>query len=195
MTDIGGRGRGGAARGTEGGAMNVEIRGLYFKAVKTVFPGIAAIVGPERGERFENIDQAGWYDGAVYFETVKYLGAHISPQAMALIGNQIVEEFFKLLPEAASYGPKQIMSKVPEVYRELIRGPGTGAWWVESYETGRAVLAENGAAPSRTVSLGILRGVLEARGAYNVRSEVLNERAVGSAVNRYLIEWIHPSGE
>jgi hypothetical protein len=176
-------------------AVNVEIRGIYFKAVKDVFPGIVIIVGPERGKQFDNIDPAGWYDGAVYFDTVRYLRKCLSPQAMVLIGNQIVEEFFKLFPEVSSYGPRLLVSKVPVFYKELIRGPDAGAWWVEKYEPGRVILAENGVAPSPDISIGVLRGALEAGGAYNVRSEVLNERAAGSTCNRYLLEWMHPSGE
>jgi len=175
--------------------MNVEIRGVYLIAIKAIFPGIAAIVGPERGKYFESIDPAGWYGGDVYFDTIKYLRDHILPQAMVLFGNQILEEFIKLVPEISSFGPRLLVSNVPEFYKKLVRGPDAGEWCVESYEPGRVVLAENGASPSPAVSLGVLRGALEMSGAYNVRSELLNERIAGSKVNRYLIEWIHPSGE
>lgn len=175
--------------------MDIEIRGIYYKAVKNVFPGVAAIIGAELGKRFDDIDAVGWYDGTAYFETVKYLRDHISPQSMVLIGNEIIAEFRKLLPLLETAGPRVLAQNVPEFYANLVRGPGAGAWRVESYEPGRAILAENGATTSPALALGMIRAILESCGAYNVRAEVLNERAAGASENRYLFEWIHPSGE
>jgi len=175
--------------------MNIEIRGIYYKAVKNVFPGIAAIVGPELGKCFDDIDGAGWYDGKAYFEAVKYLRDHISPPSMVLVGNEIVEELKKLIPELTTARPRALALKVPEFYANLARGPDAGAWLVESYEPGKAILAENGATTSPVLALGMIRAILESCGAYNVRAEILNERSAGSALNRYLFEWIHPSGE
>lgn len=175
--------------------MDVQVRGILIMAMRDAFTGITAILGPERAGYFEEVEAAGWYDGNPYYEALRYLRDHTSPRALLLVGNRVVEELRAFLPGLNEATPKWLADEIGRLYHELVRGPASGDWRLEHYEPGRAILAEDSTLSNPVFGAGILRGALEMVGAYNVRVELLNERDAGSAFNRYLVEWIHPSGE
>lgn len=175
--------------------MDAEVRGVFLQALKDALPDLTSIVGPELGAHFENIKPDNWYDGRCYFETIAFLREHISPQAMALVGSRFVEELKTKLPVLGSGSPREMAYRAAEIYGAFVRGSEGGYWRLESYEPGRAVIAECSASWNPALSAGIIRGSLENAGAYNVRIELLSNRQEGAPENRYLVEWIHPSGE
>ena len=173
----------------------IECRGMYYQAIKEVFPHITEILTPELAPHFEgDIDPAAWYDARPYLETVRYLIEHISPGCMALLGGHlagIAEDNFKQFGVDST---RQLAEVLPEVYRNNVRGEEAGEWIVEEYKPGRAIIRETAITANVDFVSGVLRGGLEALGACNIRVSVLDERNAGAAANRYLVEWIEPPG-
>jgi len=175
--------------------VDIEVRGVLLQALKEAFPAITSIVGPELGKFFEDVDPGGWYEGRAYFETMAFLRNHISPQAMIHIGNRLLDELKTAFPPLGTSSPREMAHRVADFHDFFVRGAGAGGWRLEDYEPGRAVIAEDSPFSNPLLAAGIIRGGLENTGAYNVRIEVLNDRSEGASENRYLVEWIHPSGE
>jgi len=173
----------------------MEVRGIFYRALKQVFPHIGEIVGEGLGKYFEDIDGAGWYEAAPYLATVEYLRDRISPQVMVLIGNQLVETIREYMPDFDVDSPAELAEKLPELYRNFVRGEGTGDWHVEEFAAGRAVIRETGITGSVDFSVGVIKSSLEAVGAYNVRVAVIDDRAEGADANRYLAEWLEPDAD
>lgn len=170
----------------------MEVRGTFFLALKEVFPHIGEIVGEDLGKYFENIDAEGWYDAAPYLAAVEYLRDRISPQVMVLIGNQLVETVKEQLRGLEAATPQELAERLPEFYRQYVRGEGAGEWRVEEFAPGRAVFKETGVTGNVDFSVGIIKSSLEAVGAYNVRVAVIDDRARGADANRFLAEWMEP---
>lgn len=171
------------------------MRGVLLRALKEALPAIESIVGPELGRFFEDIEADGWYDSRVYLETMAFLRQHLSPQAMLFVGNRLLDELKTAFPPLGTSSPREMAHRVGDFHDFFVRGSGAGGWHLESYEPGRAVIIEDSPFSNPLLAMGIIRGGLENTGAYNVRIEVLSDRAEGAPENRYLVEWIHPSGE
>ncbi len=173
----------------------LEIRGLYYRLIKDVFPQIGEIVGPELGRFYDDIDVDAWYDGEPFFATLRYLKEFISPQVMVLIGGQFMEMFQGYLKERGITTTRALAAATPGLYRELVRGTTAGEWIVEDFRPGRAVVVETGTTGAGSdFALGVLKGALNAVNASNVRTTVLDDQKHGASVNRYLVEWLEGPG-
>ena len=171
-------------------ASKLEVRGVFYRMLKEVFPHIEEIVGEGIGKHFEGIDPDAWYDAGPYLVAVDYLRERISPQVMVLIGNRLVEVIEAEIRDFDIGSPREVAEKLPEIYRGFVRGEGAGDWHTEEYAPGRAVIVETGVTGNVSFAAGVLKSSVEAVGAYNVRVTVLDERAKGAAANRYLLEWM-----
>jgi uncharacterized protein (TIGR02265 family) len=170
----------------------MEVRGIFFRALKEVFPHIGEIVGEDLGKYFEDIDAEGWYDAAPYLAAVMYLRERISQQVMVLIGNQLVETIKGQIRDLEATSPRELAERLPELYRLYVRGEGAGDWRVEEFAPGRAIIKETGITGNVDFSVGIIKSSLETVGAYNVRVAVIDDRAQGADANRFLAEWMEP---
>jgi hypothetical protein len=173
----------------------MEVRGIFYRALKQVFPHIGEIVGEGLGKHFQDVDGAGWYDAAPYLATVEYLRDRISPQVMVLIGNQLVETIREYMQDFDVASPAELAEKLPELYRNFVRGEGAGDWRLQEFTAGRAVIRETGITSNVDISVGVIKSALEAAGAYNVRVAVIDDRAQGGDANRYLAEWLEPDAD
>ena len=72
------------------------------------------------------------------------------------------------------------------------RGADAGKWTLEEYRGGRAVVSYDGIFAGPDLCVGIMNRALELVGAYGVRVKVVENRAQGGAVDRYLLEWMEP---
>jgi hypothetical protein len=173
----------------------IECRGIYYQAVKEVFPHITEILTPELAVHFEGqIDPEAWYDARPYLATVGYLIEHISPDFMALLGGHLAEIAKDNFEQFGVDSSRKLAAILPQIYRNNVRGEDAGEWLVEEYKPGRAIIRETAITANVDFVSGVLRGGLEAMGAYNIRVSVLDERNTGADANRYLVEWIEPPG-
>ncbi len=172
-----------------------QVRGILFRMVRGAFPYLETIVGPELGRYFQKVDDDGWFNGAPYLEARRYLSKHMSADVMVGIGKQLAEVFKDYLAARHVRTPSTFVERIPELYAEVARGPGAGAWEVETSGPGRAVIRENGITGSTGLGAGALKGCLETVGAYNVRVTIVDDAARGASHNRYLVEWLEGEGE
>jgi hypothetical protein len=174
----------------------IEVRGIFYQAIKNVFPHIAEIVPPELGKHFEKeIDPGGWYNAEPYVATVEYLLEHISPQVMVLLGNELTEVGKREMLDMGITSTEEFAQKLNGLYPQFVRGAGTGAWVVEEYRPGRMVIKETGIVRNISFILGVLKSLFSAFEAVNIRITVLDEREKGAEFNRFLIEWIESNSE
>lgn len=176
-------------------AVGIEVRGAVLQALKEAFPAMESAVRAELWACFKDVDPEAWYDAAIYIETMSFLKEHISPPAMLSVGNRLVDLLKSACPPLETKSPREMAHRVTDYYNYFIRGEAAGEWHLESYEPGRAIVVEKAVLSNPFLASGIMRGGLENTGAYNVRIEILSDRAEGAPENRYLVEWIHPSGE
>jgi hypothetical protein len=173
----------------------IECRGIYYQAIKEVFPHITEVLTPELAAHFEGeIDPEAWYDARPYLETVGYLIAHISPDFMALLGGHLAGIAKGNFEQFGVDSTRKLAAILPRIYSNNVRGEEAGEWIVEEYKPGRAIIKETAITANVDFVSGVLRGGLEALGAYNIRISVLDERGAGADANRYLVEWIEPPG-
>ncbi len=171
----------------------IECRGVYYQAVKVVFPHIAEILPPELGRHFEEeIDPEAWYDARPYLKSIQYLLDYISPEVMVLLGGYLIEiskdNFIKFGVDST----RKLAEVLPKMYHNNVRGEEAGEWVVEEYRPGRAILRETAITANVNFIKGVLKGGLEALGCCNIRVAVLEDRAEGAPANRYLVEWMEP---
>ena len=173
----------------------IEVRGIFYQAIKNVFPHVAVILPPELGGYFEEeIDPAAWYEGEPYLAALEYLIKRVSPQSTALLGNELTEIGRGELEELGVTTAAEFAEKVAGIYPLFVRGPGTGGWAAEEYRPGRMVLRETAIISNVDFGTGVLKAIFGAFGAFNIRVTVLDERGRGAEANRYLVEWIEPPG-
>jgi hypothetical protein len=171
----------------------IECRGIYYQAIKEVFPHITELLPAKLAARFEGeIDPEAWYDAHPYLETIGYLLERISPGVMALLGGHLAEIALANFREFGIESTAQLAEVLPKIYHNNVRGEESGEWLVEEYRPGRAVLKETAITANVDFVSGVLRGGLEALGACNIRITVLEDRTKGAEENRYLVEWIEP---
>lgn len=164
--------------------------------MKNVFPDVVTVVDPELGKHFEgDIDTDAWYDAGPYVKTVEYLVGHISPEAVSFLGKEFVEIMREWFGEMGIRTMEDFANKAPHLYHEFIRGPEGEGWEIEKFRPGRIVIKETGFLPYVDFVSGVIKGALEALGGLNVRVAVLDDRAKGSEVNRYLAEWIEAEND
>ena len=108
--------------------VEAEVRGTLYQMVKDAFPHVAEIVGPDLGKHFQEIDGDGWYDAGPYLETITYLMEHISPQAAALIGRQLIEVLGSGMLASGITTPQELLANAPRLYGGLGGGKGGGGW-------------------------------------------------------------------
>jgi len=174
---------------------SIECRGVYYQAIKAVFPHIGGILPPELGRYFEDeIDPEAWYDARPYLESIQYLIDYISPEVMVLLGSYLIEISKDNFKEFGVDSSRKLAEILPEMYRNNVRGREAGEWVLEEYRPGRAILRETAVIANVNFVKGVLKGGLEALGCYNIRVNVLDDRAEGAAANRYLLEWMEPEG-
>jgi hypothetical protein len=176
--------------------MALEIKGVFYQALKNVFPDVVTVVDPELGEHFEgDIDAAAWYEAEPYVKTVEYLVGHISPEAVTFLGNEFVEILRGRFNEMGVGTIRDFADKAPRLYHEFIRGPEGEGWEIEDFRPGRIVIKETGFLPYVDFISGVIKRALEALGGLNVRVAVLDDRAKGADVNRYLAEWLEAEND
>lgn len=176
--------------------MALEIKGVFYQALKNVFPDVVTVVDPELGKHFEgDIDADGWYDAEPYVKAVEYLVRHISPEAVAFLGNEFVEILSEKFEAMGVRTIRDFADKAPRLYHEFIRGPEGEGWEIEDFRPGRIVIKETGFLPYVDFISGVIKRALEALGGLNVRVAVLDDRAKGDEVNRYLAEWLDAETE
>jgi len=171
--------------------MALEIKGVFYQALKNVFPNVVNIVDPALGKHFEgDIDADAWYDAEPYAKAVAYLVGHISPEAAAFLGNEFVEIMKERLDVLGVRTIEDFAGKAPRLYHEIIRGGEGEGWEIEEFRPGRIVIRETGFLPYVDFISGVIKRALEALGGLNVRVAVLDDRAKGAEANRYLAEWL-----
>jgi hypothetical protein len=173
----------------------IECRGVYYRAIKEVFPNITEILTPELAAHFAGvIDPDAWYDARPYLETIQYMMEHISPGVMSLLGGHLAEIAKDNFRAFGVGSTRELAEVLPTIYHNNVRGEEAGEWIVEEYKPGRAILKETAITANLDFVSGVLRGGLEALGARNIRVSVLEDRTKGAEANRYLVEWIEPPG-
>jgi hypothetical protein len=176
--------------------MALEIKGVFYQALKNVFPDVITVVDPGLGRHFEgDIDADAWYDAEPYVKTVEYLVGHISAEAVAFLGNEFVEIMRERFDALGVRTIEDFAGKAPRLYHALIRGTEGEGWEIEDFRPGRIVVKETGFLPYVDFISGVIKRTLEALGALNVRVAVLNDRAEGAEVNRYLAEWLEAEAD
>ncbi len=171
--------------------MVLEIKGVFFQAIKNVFPNVVDMLDPALGKHFEgDIDADGWYDAGPYVKTVEFLFGHVSPEAMTFLGNEFVEIMTGQLDSLGVRTIEDFAGKVSALYPELIRGREGEGWEVEEFRPGRIVIKETGFLPYVDFISGVIKRTLEALGGMSVRVTVLDDRAKGAEANRYVAEWL-----
>jgi len=175
------------------GVMAVEIKGVFYQALKNVFPNVVDVLDPELGKHFEgDTDPDAWYPAEPYAKAVEYLVAHISPEAITFLGNEFVEIMKERFGVLGISTTADVAEKSPRLYHEFIKAPEREGWELEEYRPGRLVIRETSFLPYVDFISGVIKRALEAAGALNVRVAVLSDRARGDEVNRYLAEWLEP---
>jgi hypothetical protein len=170
---------------------DIEVRGVFYQAIKNVFPHVAVILPPELGKYFEGeIDPAAWYEGEPYLAALEYLIKHVSVQSTVLLGNELTEMGGGELGEMGVTSAADFAEKLPGIYPLFVRGPGTGGWEAEEFKPGRMVLRETAIISNVDFVTGVLKAVFGVFGAINIRVTVIDERARGADCNRYLVEWL-----
>jgi hypothetical protein len=173
--------------------MSLEVRGLFYQAIKNLLPEVERLLDPELVRHFEGeIDVDGWYDGAACVEAFDFLTTHVSPETMELMGNEFVEIARDYIAKSDLHTPRDFIEKVPAVYEGSVRGEGAGGWCVEESRPGRVVIRETGFVPNVDFITGVIERVVAILGGLNVRVTVLDDAARGAPANRYLVEWIEP---
>jgi hypothetical protein len=173
--------------------MALEIKGIFYQAIKNVFPNVVDMLDRAPGKHFEgDIDADAWYDAGPYLKTVEFLFGHISPEAMIFLGNEFVEILRERFAAIGVRTVEDFAGKAPRLYHEFIRGREGEGWEVEEFRPGRIVIKETGFLPYVDFISGVINRTLEALGGMNVRVTVLDDRAKGAEANRYLAEWMEP---
>jgi hypothetical protein len=176
--------------------MAIEIKGVFYQALKNVFPDVVTVVDPGLGKHFEgDIDVDAWYDAEPYVKAVEYLVAHISPEAVTFLGNEFVEIMRERFEAMGVRTIGDFADKAPRLYHEFIRGPEGEGWEIEDFRPGRIVIKETGFLPYVDFISGVIKRALEALGGLNVRVAVLDDRAKGAEANRYLAEWLEAEND
>ena len=176
--------------------MALEVKGVFYQALKNVFPNVVNIVDPALGKYFEgDIDGDAWYDAEPYVRAVEYLVGHISPEAMTFLGNEFVEILRERFEAIGVRTIGDFAAKAPRLYHEFIRGREGEGWEVEEFRPGRIVIKETGFLPYVDFISGVIKRTVEALGGLNVRVTVLDDRAKGAEANRYVAEWIETEGD
>ena len=171
--------------------MVLGIKGIFYQAIKNVFPNVVDILDPAPGKHFEgDIDADAWYDAGPYVKTVEFLFGHVSPEAMAFLGNEFVEILRERFAAIGVRTVEDFAGKAPRLYHEFIRGREGEGWQVEEFRPGRIVIKETGFLPYVDFISGVIKRTLEALGGVNVRVTVLDDRAKGAEANRYVAEWL-----
>jgi hypothetical protein len=171
--------------------MALEIKGVFYQALKNVFPDVVGVVEPELGKHFErDIDPDAWYDAEPYAKTLAYLVARISPEAAAFLGNEFVELMTERFGEMKIGSVDDFVARVSALYHEYIRGGEGEGWEVEEFRPGRMVIKETGFLPFVDFIAGVIKRAVEALGGLNVRVTVLEDRARSAEARRYLAEWL-----
>jgi hypothetical protein len=173
-------------------APEVEVRGVVYLMLREVFPHLGEMFDPELGALFEEVEAEGWYGAELYVRARGFLKEHMSPAVSALVGTRLIDLFQERLHDLEVDTPRDLAERINEVYAEYVRGPGAGEWTLEEYRGGRAVLSYDGDFAGPALCIGIMNRALELTGACDVRIGVIEERAQGAAVDRYLLEWMEP---
>jgi len=173
-------------------APKVEVRGVVYLMLREVFPNLGEVVDPKLGKLFEEVEADGWYGAELYVQARGFLAEHMSPVVSALVGTRLIDLFKEQLRDLNIDSIQELAERGNEVCGENVRGADAGKWTVEEYRAGRAVLSYEGSFAGPGLCVGIMNRVLELAGAYGVRVTVVEDRAQGGAVDRYLLEWMEP---
>jgi hypothetical protein len=171
-------------------APKVEVRGVVYQMLREVFPNLGEVVDPELGKLFGEVEAGGWYGAELYIQARSFLKEHMSPAVSALVGTRLIDLFKERLRDLNIDSPRDLAERGNEIYGEYVRGEEAGEWTLEEYRRGRAVVSYDGSFAGPGLCVGIMDRALEMAGGYGVRVKVLEDRAHGGAVDRYLLEWM-----